>query len=303
MINVKGEIHMEKYKKGIEDFIEKRNGIIQLVILLGFIVVGALYGFGLQEELPVMIEILGIIVMELLILNVKDSIMHQKMNRIGVRIEMEDGALFRVADFEIDKFFKNAEKQLFVSGIALNGFFSKFRGKIVEMLSADKEVWVLIADPKTVSENTKLYYGTSSNAQNSSAEKVRDILAKQRMTLSSIRSDGVLYNKFLNGKLKIKIAQSVFSTSFVAYDLLIRDGIKRTQFREIKASFYQYKCTESKDEPNILLNSRHNKDWYDFFKNTAQMQWEDAKHITGDIEFEKLYASIEDEEKKYSKVP
>ena len=89
--------------------------------------------------------------------------------------------------------------------------------------------------------------------------------------------------------------QSVMSTSFVAYDVFDREILthnKNKVGKELKASFYQYKCTAPEEEPNIIVDSFYNRDWYLFFRRTIEMQWNDAKPIKSKQEFEKLRKAI-----------
>ena len=92
-------------------------------------------------------------------------------------------------------------------------------------------------------------------------------------TINTIKESDILFDFFKKGKIKLRIAKNLFSTSFVAYDVFgkfLTVGKDGHVYNEIKATFYQYKCTESKDEPSIIVNSLHNITWYDFFKNTIK---------------------------------
>lgn len=80
----------------------------------------------------------------------------------------------------------------------------------------------------------------------------------------------------------MRIAKNIFSTSFVAYDVFnnsIIDQIKRNEYKKIRASFYQYACTDSKNEPSITVNSKDNENWYDFFDKTIFSQWKDSEVV------------------------
>lgn len=114
-------------------------------------------------------------------------------------------------------------------------------------------------------------------------------------TINTIKESDILFDFFKKGKIKLRIAKNLFSTSFVAYDVFgkfLTVGKDGHVYNEIKATFYQYKCTESKDEPSIIVNSLHNRTWYDFFKNTIKLQWEDSVPIEGVEAFHNLVSKI-----------
>ena len=278
------------WKEKAEEIIEQKNGIIQILLFFLLLIFSGLFALGIQSTTAIIIELLGIISLEVITINIKDSIVHRKLNRLGVRIEMEDGALFRVSDFDINPFFSNAHNHVFVSGIALNYFIQTFDNEIVQLLRDGKKLYILIIAPELIEESSKLYYGVEKTEDKASA-RVSDIIRKQLMTLNHIKNSDELFSHFERGDIELRIALNMISTSFVAYDVLFNTlGVHKegVLYREIKALFYQYKCTIGRNEPNIIVNSKDNKDWYNFFKDTIEAQWNDSMAIISKVEYEKL---------------
>ncbi len=285
---------MKNWKINIEEFFEKHNAKIQILILVGSLGLGAYFNIAQDHQLGIIIGLLVLISGELISLSIKDSITQRKLNNMGVKFEMARGGLFRVHDFNLSKFFYSTKSNFFISGMALNGFFEKNKGIIERFLNEGKEIFILIAAPNAVDENAKLYHGENLDLK-TFRKKANAIYHKQSTTLDCLEEIENLFNFVENGKLKLRVAQSVMSTSFVAYDVFDRDVLpynKNKVGKELKASFYQYKCTAPEEEPNIIVDSFYNRDWYLFFKRTIEMQWKDARPIENKLEFEKLRAEI-----------
>lgn len=281
---------MEKWKISVEEFIEKHNAKVQMIILVISLGIGAYFDICQENQWGIIIGLLMIITGELISLSIKDSITQRKLNNLGVRFEIARGGLVRVHDFDLSKFFKNTKNHFYISGIALNGFFDKSKSIIERFLNEGKEIYVLIADTDSVIENTKLYYGENLDV-NTFNKKVNAIYHKQLMTLDCLEEIKNMFEFIENGRLKIKTTNAVMSTSFVAYDIFDKEVLRHSQNKmgkELKASFYQYKCTEPEAEPNIVVDSFFSRDWYLFFKEIIEMQWKDARIVGSRWEFEEL---------------
>jgi hypothetical protein len=288
-----GDEAMRELKLNIEDFFERHNAKIQIIIFIVSLVIGAYFNICQNNQLGIIIGLLLLVSGELISLNIKDSITQRKLNNLGVKFEIERGALFRVHDFNLTDFFNKTKSQFFVSGIALNGFFEKNKSVIERFLAEGKEVFIVIANPDIVSENTKLYHGANLDVE-TFKKKTNDIYYKQIITLNCIDGIENIYKFMESGKFKLKVANSVISTSFVAYDIFEKEILSHNNRdgKELKASFYQYRCTNPINEPNIMVDSFLNRDWYLFFKNTIKVQWDDAQIISNRQQFEKLRQNI-----------
>lgn len=277
-------------KKKIEEFIEAKNGMIQVIVLFVSLLIGAMYKLGVASEMAIIIDLLAVIVFEMIIANIKDSILQRKLNRLGVRIETEEGKLFRISDFNLKSLFSNTKKDFFVSGLALNRFMDSYKTKLLNLLGEGKVVRFLIIDPKKIEDAALLYFGEKSHR----AQK--EIITRQKQTIIGIAHDVELENCLKEGQLEFGVQDIVFSTSFIAHDVFCNKSVKR----EIKASFYQFGCTDPEKEPNILINSEDSSDWYNLFLRTIKLQWEASRKITSIDELDNLFHELEELEKNLS---
>lgn len=282
---------MERWEIVIGKFYEKHSVKIQMMFFIGALGLSLYFNISQDKQLGIVIGLLLLITGELISLSINDSLTRGKLNNMGVRLDVDRGRLFRVHDFDLSRFFDSAKSNFFASGIALNGLLVKEKGVIEKFLNEEKEIFILIVDPDAVGENAKLYHGENLD-EKTFREKVNDIYHKQMTALNSLRENTKLFDFLENEKLKLRVSCSVMSTSFVAYDIF--DNDKNKDLKELKASFYQYRCTAPEEEPNIIVDSSYNKDWYLFFKETIKKQWDDAKPIKNKEEFEKLCDEIED---------
>lgn len=277
-------------KTKIENFIETKNGMIQMIVLFVTLLLGAMYKLGVASEMAIIIDLLAVIVFEMIVANIKDSILQRKLNRLGVRIETEDGKLFRISDFNLKSMFENTKKDFFVSGLALNRFMDSYKTKLLELLGEDKVVRFLIMDPKKIEDAALLYFGEKSHR----AQK--EIITRQKQTIMGITNDGKLKDWLEKGRLEFGVQDIVFSTSFIAHDVFCNKSVKR----EVKASFYQFGCRDPEREPNILINSEDSNDWYNLFLSTIKLHWETSRKIASIEELDNLFHELEEMEKNLS---
>ena len=121
-------------KHNIEIFFEEHNAKIQIVICLETLIVSSVFGFVLEDLLSVIITLLTSISVEVVLSGIKDSSLHRKVGRLIKEKEVKEERMFKVSDYEINPIFEAASKELFVSGIALNGFFDKHKSIIIGLL-------------------------------------------------------------------------------------------------------------------------------------------------------------------------
>lgn len=104
---------MKNWKINVEEFFEKHNAKIQIVIFAGSLGLGAYFNIAQDNQLGIIIGLLLLIARELISLSIKDSITQRKLNNMGVKFEMARGGLFRVHDFDLSQFFEST-KSLFL---------------------------------------------------------------------------------------------------------------------------------------------------------------------------------------------
>ena len=289
----KFNVSTTEIKTNIEDFWEKHNAKLQIAICVVSLIIGAYFNVSQDNQLGVIIGLLVLISCEILSLSIKDSISQRKLNNIGERFEEARGALVRVSDFNLSDIFNKTKGEFYISGIALNGFFQNNYSTISSFLEEGKKIDILITSPKAVRENTLLYYGFEDDEEKL-IENMNAILNKQIATLDYIVKIPDFYKYLESNQFNLRTLSTAFTTSFVAHDIFERNvlGIKKKESKELKASFYQYKCIEPQREPNIVVDSFMSRDWYLFFKNTITMQWRDGNSITSKKEFEELHDSM-----------
>jgi len=273
---------MEKIGKWIENIVEKKYWVIQAIYLFVLVVMSIIFKFERQTTDKIIIELLLSLIIEIFILWTNVRIVQKKIDKLDAKQDIDLGRLFRVADFDISPFFHNAQNNVFVSGIALNGFIKNCNDEITAFLGQGKTVYLLFSSPKLTNENAKLYFGVKN--ESNIEEYAQRVIRYQLDTVENIREKYKKY--FLKGNLQIRLSNCVFSTSFVAYDFMQSSKKGR---REIKASFYQYGCGQPQKEPNILLRSDDKKEWFDFFENTMKQQWDDADKIDTLSELDALH--------------
>lgn len=269
------------WKQKIENFIEQKNGIIQICFFTFLLICSGIFLLGGESYHAIILELLTLISAELLNLNIKDSIAHRKLNRMSIRLEMEAGSIIRMGDFDLNRFFQRTQDHFFVSGIASNFFLQKYENQITQLLDCGKKIYIMLVKQEFIEDCTKLYCGISLSDELYKKNKY-EIINKQIVSLNCISNPQKIFNYFENGQLQLRMAKNVLSTSFVAYDVFdnsIIAQIKRNEHKEIKASFYQYACPDTTSLPNIVVNSKDNENWYKYFSKTIYQQWKDADVI------------------------
>lgn len=280
---------MDDFKTSIEDFYESYNGPIQMILLMVTVIAVGLFGVAYNKIEGLIISLLSLACAELLSLSLKDSIQQRKLNRILRRDEIIDGKLFRVADFELKHFFDSTQEVFFVSGIALNWFFSTYNNEIESLLKEGKKVCVMLCHYKNFTEQAKLYFGGKSDK----GKEARSVIAGlQHYAIKKIASIENINKYIKEDKFELRLSNTTFSTSFVAYDIWNMkndDPLILKVNSEIKVSFYLYAIDKaSKKNPNILVDNKNGREWYKLFRESLYNQWIAAKKIQSLDELKKI---------------
>ena len=270
---------VEDYKSAIEEFYEQHNGKIQMFLILITIIIATFSGMTFNEIEPIIVTLLTLACVELLSLSLKDSIQQRKLNRILRRGEIKDGKFFRVADFDLQRFFKKTEKMFFISGIALNNFFETYGMRVEKLLVKGKKVCVLFCDYHNFDKQAELYFGSEANTQ----DAVRMMKGMQYQAIMRLEKIKDIERYIRSGLLEIRFSNTTFSTSFVAHDILTNKNEEPRVSKEtskIKVSFYLYAIDKAeKKNPNVLVDNKYLREWYDVFKHSLANQWRDAHKI------------------------
>ncbi|MBD5542722.1 MAG: hypothetical protein HDR01_00395 [Lachnospiraceae bacterium] len=282
----------------IENFVEKRNRYIQIILLLFAVASGAAYELVPEQmQAAVRYTLVLNIFMELYVLQTKDSIMQKKMNWLSVDVTAQNGGLRFEDEIDIDdyNFFENAKRDFVLTGIAPNRFMEKYRAKLEMLLknNGNFKVYILISSLDAVSENCAEYYGSRTDNDDNSYRY--DLLSKLNMVVHTIRTNEIFRNAFKEKRLLLATSDFVFTTSFVAYDLF--DDI--TSFSNIKVTFYQQGEHNPGELPSVILDSEKNiRDMYPYFRKIIANQWDAAKEIDGSEKLKSLSNEILDSMKK-----
>lgn len=271
---------IEDYKSAIEDFYEQYNGPIQIILVLMTVIATCLFGIAYSKIEGIIVTLLSLACAELLSLSLKDSIQQKKLNRILRRGEIEDGKLFRVADFDLHDFFHKTQEVFFVSGIALNWFFDTYKRDISQLLKDGKKVCVLFCDYENFTDQAKLYFGSTTDSHEGSSSVIAGL---QHCAIQKIKGIKDIEDYINEGNFEIRLSNTTFSTSFVAYDIWTSKKEKPIISKvesEIKASFYLYALDKAeKKNPNVLVDNKYGREWYGLFRESLTNQWKDAKRV------------------------
>lgn len=285
-------------KKRIENLIEKHNGKIQIIFLFASIVIGIIAGINESFMSNSMVILLGIVIVELIINNTKNSILQRKVKGLFKERKDKKDYIFTIGEIDITNFFNKAQSQFFVSGITIGTFFSIYRSEIVKLLEQGKELNILFSAPEVIEEMAKLYWGSEKD-EKKFKDRIYGMLSEQYSILTQICSIDNVVKYLENEKLQLRNLAVVFPSSFVAYDLNLNNsrGVKgKEHTKEIKVSFYQYKCQKNMEKvPNIIVNSDKSEYWYNLFKDRIQYLWQDANEIKSMTDIEKIKSGLEEQ--------
>ena len=280
----------DKLKHNIETFFEEHNAILQIIICVLTLIISSTSGILLKNSSAVIITLLTAISVEVVLSGIKDSALHRKVGRLVIEKDVKEGRMIKVSDYEINPLFEDTRNGLFVSGIALNGFFGKYKNDVINLLKKNKKIYVLIVSPDVVEMQAKIYHGAT-NDETELKSKCNAIIHKQATALEYLKEIDNEGNYIKKKSLIIKTINIPATTSFVAHDVIdCVDSIIHSQ--RIKASFYQYRCTDPEREPNVIIDSSENKIWFDLLKATINRQWEDGKLVHDSNELKKLIMEV-----------
>jgi len=263
-------------KRNIETFFERHNAKIQIVICV-VALISSVFGFTKEDISNVIVTLLTTISIEVVLSSIKDSSMHRKINELLADKDEKEGRIFRVSDFDLGTIFRATRADFFISGIALNGFFAKHRMDVINLLKAGKRIKILMVSPNLIEMQAQIYHGKTTEPKILTT-KCNKIYHKQAEALEYLidiaKTDNIDYIK--SKKLVVKTLSVPATTSFVAHDIFSSTANRWLFSQKIKASFYQYRCEDVVSEPNILIDSHMNKEWFRLFRKTIEMQWDDG---------------------------
>lgn len=299
---------MKKVSYFIESFVEKYNGIIQIfllsiLILINYIFVTMRRSKDDEKDIfylfGIIITLIIGIVLELILLQIKDSAAQRKLNGIGevVRAQVKQEDMWR-EETDLDSFFESVQHELFISGIIVDKLIKKYLFRIEELLDNKVRVKILIESFDELEESAKFLYGEDYNRNHD--EKTNLSLMKSRLdaTISYLNSLERLDSYFKQELLEIGLSNSpLINPSIIAYDYTKESGLNTTRTElskapEMSVRFYMQgvdgPTSKLKTNPTLLINSNIMAKQYDDFVKAIDNSWSYSKHITTKNEFDNI---------------
>lgn len=277
-----GECHMIKLKRVVrlskqfcEHFIENYNTQLQALIILTLICVGY-WGAYLKraEREELIILLLSIMLAEILVLTVKDSISQNKLNKLLV-ITNSLNQLVPVSPERLDNFDKlisHAEHDLFISGIACNNVWL-YMNRIIELLNQGCHIKLLISGEEAISANAKLFFGLDGDAKSELLKTaIGDVATKIDVTLNYLKLNSNLQRYFCQNMFEIRRSSQLFTEAYVGVDLESERPDKI-----LKVTHYTYGCENTQSCPHFIITLPENEHWYNHYTQIIKEQWKNAE--------------------------
>ena len=256
--------------------LERYNGFIQAFLFLFVLLYDGIYKGVLNnaEETSLLIDIVGVLLIEVFILNIKDSIAQRKLNELKV----STSTLTQLVPFDphlMDDFpalVKMATQNVFISGIICTNVLEFYESIIEELLDQGLNVRLLISSEKCIDYNAKQYFGFYESNRNSD-EQIKEAKSKLNTTLRSLQKYDKLKYYYSQKRFEIRCSDSLISVGFVGID----NFSKRAELnRAIKVTHYIFGCTNTPNCPRELISSLSNKHWFDYYNDFIKEQWRNA---------------------------
>lgn len=296
---------MKRINYCIESFVEKFNGIIQ-ILLLALVIFANCMVVKFQKNRDNILSFFEIIIilivgitLELILLHIKDSSAQRKINGIGevVRALKKREDVWR-DETDLEPFFKNTKHNFFVSGIINDKLVMKYLYKFKELLDNGIEVKILLESFEELEEATKFLFGRDYNKETSLS------LARYRLnnTLTYLQSLENLEDYFSSGLLEIGLSNAPFvNPSIIAYDYKKGNTfeMRRTELEkapEMSIRFYMQgvdgPSSKLKTHPTLLINSNIMPKQYDDFVKVIENSWSYSDHIKTKRDFDSLKEAV-----------
>lgn len=223
------EGHMKRFNYYLEQFVEKYNGIIQLLLLAIVTAISCIIakselaqneGIDFLSLFKIIITLIIGIISELILLQIKDSSTQRKINGIGeiVRELPKREDMWR-EETDLESFFNAAEDVFFISGIVIDKLIMKYLYRIKELLDRGVKVRILIESLEELEEAAKFLYGKDYNRE-TSLHLIRSRLDNTLMYLQSLEG---FEDYFSNKRLRIGLSKTpLVNPSIIAYDYRLR---------------------------------------------------------------------------------
>lgn len=299
---------MKKINYCIELFVEKYNGVIQILLLALVIFANCIITKSGQSQSTgndalslfeiIIVLIIGI-TLELILLHIKDSSAQRKINGIGevVRELAKREDMWR-EETDLGSFFDVTKNNFFISGIVIDKLITKYLYRIEELMNKGVTVKILIESFEELEEAVKFLYGQDYNKETSLS------LVRFRLnnTLEYLQSLKKLEDYFSKGLLEIGLSNApLVNPSIIAYDYTKGSEFeaRRTELSaapEMSVRFYMQgvdgPTSKLKTHPTLLINSNIMAKQYDDFVQVIENIWSSSTHIKTKTAFDSFKQKV-----------
>lgn len=286
---------MKRFNYYLEQFVEKYNGIIQLLLLAIVTAISCIIakselaqneGIDFLSLFKIIITLIIGIISELILLQIKDSSTQRKINGIGeiVRELPKREDMWR-EETDLESFFNAAEDVFFISGIVIDKLIMKYLYRIKELLDRGVKVRILIESLEELEEAAKFLYGKDYNRE-TSLHLIRSRLDNTLMYLQSLEG---FEDYFSNKRLRIGLSKTpLVNPSIIAYDYKKGNTFeaRRTELStapEMSIRFYiqgvDGPTSKLRTHPTLVINSNIMAKQYDDFVQFIENAWSSSTHI------------------------
>lgn len=267
----------------IEEFIENHNGKIQIVLYFLAAVVVLL--LGLKVDLPALsVMLIGLIAIELIVSEIKNSSLHRKVNDIG-RIIRNKESTATVKEQDLTDFFNLASKEIFLSGISLSHIIDDYGQMIQKKLETGVKLKIMLLDPDSVNDNVKYLYRNKSD--NDDEEEIKSRIKTTIKHITKIRA----FEDYLEkGTIEIKYASGILPISVLMYDFSEQDIAKDySKSKNLYVRTYLFGVDAFSDcdlfNPTIVVNSNTSYDAYYAYVKSSEDRWNTATSLSEETLF------------------
>lgn len=300
---------MKKFNYCIESFVEKYNGIIQILLLAGVAFINCFIikirktpnnEYDIISLFQIIITLIIGIILELILLHIKDSSAQRKINGIGevVREQVKREDMWR-EETDLGPFFDATKQEFFISGIIIDKLIMKYIYRIRELLDKGVKVKILIESFEELEEAAKFLYGQDYNKETS----LSLVTGRLNNTLIYLQSLEKIEDYFSKGLLEIRLSNAPFiNPSIIAYDYTKGSAFeaRRTELStapEMSVRFYMQgvdgPASELKTHPTLLINSNIMAKQYDDFVKVIGNTWNSSStRITTKDDFNRLKCKV-----------
>ena len=261
-------------KKKCEFIIENYNGYLQALAIIAILYV-SYFGAYLQktDREQLIVEILSIMLYEILILSIKDSITQNKLNKLLVITNSINQLVptSAKAGQNFEELIMSTTHDLYISGIACNNVWL-YMSRIIELLDRGCHIKLLISNEEMISQNAKFYFGLEDDKDNTFEIAVSDVKNKIDVTLNYFKLNEKIKHYYCLNKFEIRRSSQPFTLAFIGIDL----ETNRTD-KVLKITHYTYGCKDTLGCPSYILTLPEHEHWFNYYLELIKGQWEKAE--------------------------